>query len=145
MGVILTTYYPPVNKHSNGISPFLIGNTSSNGGFSIAMLDYRRVTGMILQVWVPAPLWHVGFATSWGPFGWVLGVTDRERVARKTRKTRVSKSTGLHRKYMKMQALVFFFWKYIKIQGMKSSSLKLIDFFQLSNWLNFPCFSLFPT
>ena len=35
--------YPPVNKHSNGTSPFSIGNTSSNGGFSIAMLDYRRV------------------------------------------------------------------------------------------------------
>ena len=35
--------YPPVNKHSNGKSPSWIGNTSSNGGFSIAMLDYRRV------------------------------------------------------------------------------------------------------
>ena len=35
--------YPQVNKHSNGKSPFSIGNTSSNGGFSIAMLDYRRV------------------------------------------------------------------------------------------------------
>ena len=34
--------YPPVNKHSNGKSPSWIGNTSSNGGFSIAMLDYRR-------------------------------------------------------------------------------------------------------
>ena len=31
--------YPPVNKHNNGKSPFSIGNTSSNGGFSIAMLD----------------------------------------------------------------------------------------------------------
>ena len=30
-------YYPPVNKHSNGKSPCSIGNTSSNGGFSIAM------------------------------------------------------------------------------------------------------------
>ena len=37
------SYYPPVNKHSNGKSPFLIGNTSSNGGFSIAMLDYWSV------------------------------------------------------------------------------------------------------
>ena len=37
--------YPPVNKHSNGKSPFSIGNTSSSGGFSIAMLDYRRVVG----------------------------------------------------------------------------------------------------
>ena len=35
--------YPPVNKHSNGKSPSGIGNTSSNGGFSIAMLDYRSV------------------------------------------------------------------------------------------------------
>ena len=37
--------YPPVNKHSNGKSPSWIGNTSSNGGFSIAMLDYRSVAG----------------------------------------------------------------------------------------------------
>ena len=35
--------YPPVNKHSNGKSPSWKGNTSSNGGFSIAMLDYRSV------------------------------------------------------------------------------------------------------
>ena len=35
--------YPPVNKHSNGKSPSWIGNTSTNGGFSIAMLDYRSV------------------------------------------------------------------------------------------------------
>ena len=35
--------YHPVNKHSNGKSPSWIGNTSSNGGFSIAMLDYRSV------------------------------------------------------------------------------------------------------
>ena len=34
---------PPVNKHSNGKSPSWIGNTYSNGGFSIAMLDYRSV------------------------------------------------------------------------------------------------------
>ena len=32
-----------VIKHSNGISPFFIGNTSSKGPFSIAMLDYRSV------------------------------------------------------------------------------------------------------
>ena len=37
-------YCPPVNKHSNGKSPSWIGNTSSNGGFSIAMLDYRSVS-----------------------------------------------------------------------------------------------------
>ena len=29
--------------HSNGISPFLIGNTSSEGPVSIAMLDYRSI------------------------------------------------------------------------------------------------------
>ncbi len=34
-----------VNHHSNGISPFLIGNTSWKGPFSIAMLDYRSVHG----------------------------------------------------------------------------------------------------
>ena len=44
-GIFGNTYipYPPVNKHSNGKSPSWIGNTSPNGGFSIAMLDYRRV------------------------------------------------------------------------------------------------------
>ena len=36
--------YTPVIKHSNGNSPFSIGNTSSKGSFSIAMLDYQRVT-----------------------------------------------------------------------------------------------------
>ena len=35
--------YTPVIKHSNGKSPFSIGNTSSKGPFSIAMLDYRSV------------------------------------------------------------------------------------------------------
>ena len=35
--------YPLVNEHSNGISPSLIGTTSSKGPFSIAMLDYRSV------------------------------------------------------------------------------------------------------
>ena len=41
------TIYPPVNKHSNGKSPSWIGNTSSNGGFSIAMLDYRSVSSFL--------------------------------------------------------------------------------------------------
>ena len=36
--------YPLVNWHSNGISPFLIGNTSSKGPCSIAMLDCRSVS-----------------------------------------------------------------------------------------------------
>ena len=31
------------HEHSNGISQFLIGNTSSKGPFSIAMLDYPSV------------------------------------------------------------------------------------------------------
>ena len=35
--------YIYIYKHSNGKSPSWIGNTSSNGGFSIAMLDYRSV------------------------------------------------------------------------------------------------------
>ena len=35
--------YPLVNQHSNGISPCLTGNASSNGPFSIAMLDHRSV------------------------------------------------------------------------------------------------------
>ena len=34
---------PSGNQHSNGTSPYLLGNTSSNGPFSIAMLVYRRV------------------------------------------------------------------------------------------------------
>ena len=37
------TRYTPVIKHSNGKSPFSIGNTSSKGSFSIAMSDYQRV------------------------------------------------------------------------------------------------------
>ena len=36
-------YYPLVNKDSNGISPFSIGNTSSKGPCSIAMLVCRSV------------------------------------------------------------------------------------------------------
>ena len=35
--------YPLVNSHSNRISPVSIGNISSKGPFSIAMLDYRSV------------------------------------------------------------------------------------------------------
>ena len=33
--------YPLVNEHSNGKPPFLIGETSSTGGFPIAMLVYQ--------------------------------------------------------------------------------------------------------
>ena len=38
--------YPLVNKHSNGKSTCSRENTSSNGPFSIAMLDYRSVDGL---------------------------------------------------------------------------------------------------
>ena len=43
-------YYPLVNWHSNGTSPVSIGNTSSNGPFSIAtsMLVDRSVTYYVL-------------------------------------------------------------------------------------------------
>ena len=41
--------YPPANKHSNGKSPSWIGNTSSNGGLSIAMLDYRTRSVYIIK------------------------------------------------------------------------------------------------
>ena len=37
------TYHPPVNYHGNGKSPCSVGNTSSTGPFSIAMLVYQRV------------------------------------------------------------------------------------------------------
>ena len=43
--------YPPVNKHSNGKSPSWIGNTSSNGGFSIAMLDYPKCNPMVFNLY----------------------------------------------------------------------------------------------
>ena len=42
--------YPLVNEHSNGKSPFSIGNTSSEGSFSIAMLVYLRVVGWWLSL-----------------------------------------------------------------------------------------------
>ena len=35
--------YTPVIQHSNKTSPFPIGNSFTNGGFSMAMLDYQRV------------------------------------------------------------------------------------------------------
>ena len=50
-GWLLKHHYPPVNKHSNGKSPSWIGNTSSNGGFSIAMLDYRSVIFVWRGAW----------------------------------------------------------------------------------------------
>ena len=49
--------YPPVNKHSNGKSPSWIGNTSSNGGFSIAMLDYSSVYQGMTTI-VCFPIYH---------------------------------------------------------------------------------------
>ena len=40
--------YPLVNQHSNGTSPFSIGNTSSKGPFSMSILVYRRVLGLFV-------------------------------------------------------------------------------------------------
>ena len=37
------TLYTPENQHDIGKSPFSIGNTSSNGGFSNFMLVFRGV------------------------------------------------------------------------------------------------------
>ena len=48
--------YPLVNYHSNGISPSLIGNTSSKGPFSIAMLHYRSVQYLTAKQMVS--LWY---------------------------------------------------------------------------------------
>ena len=42
-------FYPLVNEHSNWKAPFWIGNISSKGPFSIAMLDYRRVTRFFFE------------------------------------------------------------------------------------------------
>ncbi len=44
LGVFVCLKYPLVNWHSNGTSPVYVGNTSSNGPFSIAMLVYRSAT-----------------------------------------------------------------------------------------------------
>lgn len=37
------TGHPGVIKHKNGHHPFPIGNASTNRGFSMVVLDYRRV------------------------------------------------------------------------------------------------------
>ena len=52
----------PVIKHSNGKSPFSIGNTSSKAPFSIAMLDYRSVAlfGLMGLNWINCPV-ELGF------------------------------------------------------------------------------------
>ena len=47
--------YPLINQHSNGISTFLIGNTSSKGPFSVAMLAYRRF--FLFEFFVPRKHW----------------------------------------------------------------------------------------
>ena len=64
-----TNGYTPVIKHSNGISPFLIGNTSSKGPFSIAMLDCRSVIVGLgrLVVWIPGIPENERDWDSWGP------------------------------------------------------------------------------
>ena len=46
--------YPPVNKHSNGKSPSWIGNTSSNGGFSIAREGYGSLGKNVKSDCIPA-------------------------------------------------------------------------------------------
>ena len=50
---VLWNMYPPVNKHSNGKSPFWIGNTSSNGGCSISMCNIMclHFTQYHLSLW----------------------------------------------------------------------------------------------
>ena len=42
----MVTWYPLVNSHSYGKSPLLMGKTTINGSFSIAMLNYQRVPEM---------------------------------------------------------------------------------------------------
>ena len=56
--------YTPVIKHSNGKSPFSIGNTYSKGSFSIAMLDYQRVRVSLLfrRWWSTA--WSVAISSA---------------------------------------------------------------------------------
>ena len=44
--------YTQVIKHSNGKYPFSMGNTSSKGSFSIAMLVYQRVPQLcVVQIY----------------------------------------------------------------------------------------------
>ena len=50
-GFLLISVYTLVTFYSNRISPFLIGNTSSKGPFSIAMLDYQSVVVKIRKKW----------------------------------------------------------------------------------------------
>ena len=44
--------YPPVNEHSNGNPPFPIGHTSTNGGFSIAIVSLPEGKCVTLNVCV---------------------------------------------------------------------------------------------
>ena len=48
-GVILSKHYPLVSKHNYGKSPFLVGKSTINGPFSIAMLNFQRV-GFIVNM-----------------------------------------------------------------------------------------------
>ena len=50
--IFVEVCYTPVIKHSHGKSPFSIGNTSSKGSFSIAMLDYQRVTFFLIYIYI---------------------------------------------------------------------------------------------
>ena len=52
-----------MRERNNGISPCLIGNTSSKGPFSNAMLDYRSVPEMFGDLGVFSPLTLAGLRT----------------------------------------------------------------------------------
>jgi len=74
-------WYPLVNQHSNGKSPFWIGNISSKGPFSIAILDYRKgrtferpkrtVSSTFGRPQARSPSWH-SILSSWvsSPLEW---------------------------------------------------------------------------
>ena len=51
--LVLPSFYPPVNKHSNGKSPSWIGIHLQMCGFSIAMLDYLSVFLCKPFLWLP--------------------------------------------------------------------------------------------
>ena len=75
MWYINKTPYTPVIKHSNGKSPFSIGNTSSKGSFSIAMLDYQRVW----MVYLATFCWRDSHGmTSQKPSSWEVMLDARD-------------------------------------------------------------------
>ena len=46
----------PVNERENENSPVPTGNTSTNAGFSVAMLVYQRVYSLLIQEWQPVKI-----------------------------------------------------------------------------------------